>query len=334
MQLYFFFFYFLIFLIFFIFGVPASLPPLELDLTAGAWQRVRASRAVVDRLVAEKKVVYGITTGFGNFANVSIASDEVEQLQYNLITSHAAGVGDAVSLERTLSLMVLRINTLAKGYSGIRPETLRHMLDAFNRKCVPFVPDQGSVGASGDLAPLAHLACGLIGVGKMWDARAKAWLPAADVLAANGLAPIRLAAKEGLSMINGTQFITSIAAEAIGRAETLVRVADIVAAFTLEALQGTYKAFDPRIHAARPHAGQAIVARRVRALLHSQQMPSQVYESHKNCGKVQDSYTLRCIPQVHGVVNDTLAFVRGIIETEMNRYASNGKISVFSLILY
>jgi histidine ammonia-lyase len=273
--------------------------------------------------VREKKVVYGITTGFGNFAHVSIDAADVEQLQYNLVTSHAAGVGSPMSLERALSLMVLRINTLAKGHSGVRPETLQHMLNCFNRRCVPFVPEQGSVGASGDLAPLAHQACGLLGVGKMWDQRTGTWGSAAEILALHGLAPIRLSAKEGLSMINGTQFITSLAAEAIGRCETLVRVADIVAAFTLEALQGSFKAFDPRIHASRPHHGQGLVARRVRALLHSQHMPSEISEQHKHCNKVQDSYTLRCIPQVHGVVNDTLAFVRGVIETEMNSATDN-----------
>jgi len=305
-----------------------SMPALELDLTDEAWKRVHAAREVVDKIVREKKVVYGITTGFGNFANVVIPMDKVEQLQVNLITSHAAGVGAPLTLERTLSLLALRINTLAKGFSGIRPETLRQMITFFNRKCIPYVPSQGSVGASGDLAPLSHLALGLIGQGSMWHPTHREYRPCHEVLADMKLEPIRLKAKEGLSMINGTQFITSLAAEAVSRVETLTKVADIVAAISLEALKGTMKAFYPQIHAQRAHPGQASVAQRLLVLLHNDTHPSEIFQSHKLCGRVQDSYSLRCIPQVHGVVADTLAFVRQVIETEMNSATDNPMVFI------
>nr|XP_006825988.1 PREDICTED: histidine ammonia-lyase [Saccoglossus kowalevskii] len=219
-------------------------------------------------------------------------------------------------------LMALRINVLAKGYSGISCETLQQYIDAFNVSCLPCVPEKGTVGASGDLSPLAHLALGLMGEGRMWSPKS-GWADAKIVLEANNLKPIKLGPKEGLALINGTQLITAIGALALERAEVIAKQADVVAALTLEVLKGTTRAFDSDIHASRPHKGQRDVAARFRALLHSEYHPSEIAESHRFCDRVQDSYTLRCCPQVHGIVHDTIDFVRGIISTEMNSATDN-----------
>jgi histidine ammonia-lyase len=220
-------------------------------------------------------------------------------------------------------LLALRLNVLAKGYSGIRGETVKRMLKAFNSNCLSLVPEKGTVGASGDLAPLAHLALGLCGEGEMWNPKTNAYQPAAVVLKENGLEPLDLQAKEGLALINGTQFITALGAEAIVRAERLAYTADIVSALTLEALKGTRVAFNEEIHKARPHPGQKLVAKVLRTLLNYEKYPSQVAEAHRNCGRVQDSYTLRCIPQVHGIVHDTVAFCKTILTTEINSATDN-----------
>lgn len=219
-------------------------------------------------------------------------------------------------------LLALRINVLAKGYSGISLETLKQVIEAFNASCLSYVPEKGTVGASGDLAPLSHLALGLIGEGKMWSPKS-GWADAKYVLEAHGLKPIVLKPKEGLALINGTQMITSLGCEALERASAIARQADIVAALTLEVLKGTTKAFDTDIHAVRPHRGQIEVAFRFRSLLDSDHHPSEIAESHRFCDRVQDAYTLRCCPQVHGVVNDTIAFVKDIITTELNSATDN-----------
>ncbi|CAG2055541.1 unnamed protein product, partial [Timema podura] len=252
-------------------------------------------------------VVYGITTGFGNFARTVIDSDKLEELQYNLIRSHAAGVGTPLSPEKTRMLLALRINVLAKGHSGISLNTLNTLIAAFNghvevnipASCLSMVPEQGSVGASGDLAPLAHLALGLLGEGEMWspktgwenankvlEARGLKALELSDmegiaptnllVLEAHGLKPLKLSAKEGIALINGTQLITSLGAEAVERAYIIALQADVVAALTLEVLKGTSRAFDSDVQLIRPHKGQIEVARRLRALLHSEMYPSQI----------------------------------------------------------
>ena len=296
---------------------------VSVDLTETAWGRVAAGRQVIQHAVDSKEVVYGVNTGFGNFATVVIEPEKLRDLQVNLIRSHAAGTGELLSREQTRMLLAVRINVLAKGHSGARPETVRHMLDALNKDCLSAVPSQGTVGASGDLAPLAHLALGLIGEGEMWDPTRKVYRKAADVLAAHKLTPIDLEAKEGLALINGTQMISTIGCQALTRAESLCRQADVVAALTLEVLRGTGKAFDPAIHAARPHRGQIDVASRMRGLLQSDFRPSEIAQSHVGCNKVQDSYTLRCIPQVHGIVNDTVDFVSGILTTELNSATDN-----------
>uniref|UniRef100_A0A8C5C412 Histidine ammonia-lyase n=1 Tax=Gadus morhua TaxID=8049 RepID=A0A8C5C412_GADMO len=267
-------------------------------------------------------VVYGITTGFGKFARTVIPVGKLKELQENLVRSHSAGVGNPLSPERTRMLLALRINVLAKGYSGISLETLHAMIQAFNASCLSFVPEKGTVGASGDLAPLSHLALGLMGEGRMWSPNS-GWADAKYVLEAHGLKPIVLRPKEGLALINGTQMITSLGAEAVERAQAIARQADIVAALTLEVLKGSTKAFDSEIHALRPHPGQIEVAFRFRSLLESDHHPSEIAESHRFCDRVQDAYTMRCCPQVHGIVNDTINFVKNIINTEINSATDN-----------
>nr|CAD7585848.1 unnamed protein product [Timema genevievae] len=244
------------------------------------------------------------------------------ELQYNLIRSHAAGVGTPLSPEKTRMLLALRINVLAKGHSGISLNTLNTLIAAFNASCLSMVPEQGSVGASGDLAPLAHLALGLLGEGEMWSPKT-GWENANKVLEAHGLKPLKLSAKEGIALINGTQLITSLGAEAVERAYIIALQADVVAALTLEVLKGTSRAFDSDVQLIRPHKGQIEVARRLRALLHSEMYPSQIAESHRFCNRVQDAYTLRCCPQVHGIVHDTIDFVEGVITVEINSGTDN-----------
>uniref|UniRef100_A0A4W4FG44 Histidine ammonia-lyase n=1 Tax=Electrophorus electricus TaxID=8005 RepID=A0A4W4FG44_ELEEL len=288
----------------------------KIKLTPEAERKVEQSRELLDTIVKEKKVVYGITTGFGKFARTVIPNSK---LKY----SHSFdGLGSPLSPEKTRMLLALRINILAKGYSGISLETLHCMVKAFNASCLSFVPEKGTVGASGDLAPLSHLALGLMGEGKMWSPKS-GWADAKYVLEAHGLRPITLKPKEGLALINGTQMITSLGAEAVERAESMAQQADIIAALTLEVLKGTTKAFDSDIHELRPHPGQKQVALRFRALLDSDHHASEIAESHRFCERVQDAYTMRCCPQVHGIVNDTIAFVKNVINTEINSATDN-----------
>ncbi|XP_064347677.1 histidine ammonia-lyase isoform X2 [Camelus dromedarius] len=294
----------------------------KIKLTPTAEKKVQKSREVIDSIVKEKTVVYGITTGFGKFARTVIPTSKLEELQFNLVRSHSSGVGKPLIPERCRMLLALRINVLAKGYSGISLETLKQVIKVFNASCLPYIPEKGTVGASGDLAPLSHLALGLIGEGKMWSPKS-GWADAKYVLEAHGLKPVVLKPKEGLALINGTQMITSLGCEAVERASAIARQADIVAALTLEVLKGTTKAFDTDIHAVRPHRGQIEVAFRFRSLLDSDHHPSEIAESHRFCDRVQDAYTLRCCPQVHGVVNDTIAFVKNIITTELNSATDN-----------
>ncbi|NXP43921.1 HUTH lyase, partial [Heliornis fulica] len=268
----------------------------KIKLTPEAEAKVKQSREVIERIVKEQTVVYGITTGFGKFARTVIPNNKLRELQVNLVRSHSAGVGKPLSPERSRMLLALRINVLAKGYSGISLETLQQVIEAFNASCLPYIPEKGTVGASGDLAPLSHLALGLIGEGKMWSPKS-GWADAKYVLEAHGLRPITLKPKEGLALINGTQMITSLGCEAVERAGAITRQADIIAALTLEVLKGTTRAFDTDIHAVRPHRGQAEVAFRFRSLLDSDHHPSEIAESHRFCDRVQDAYTMRCCPQ-------------------------------------
>lgn len=217
--------------------------------------KVREGRKVVDDIVSSEKVVYGINTGFGNFANVAIPHDKLRQLQANLIRSHAVGIGSPMPLEIVRSLAILRVNVLAKGHSGITPESLKALLNLINKNTLPLIPSQGTVGASGDLCPLAHLALGLIGEGKIWDPKTQKYDECDVVFANHNVQKIELKAKEGLALINGTQFMSAVGVEALCRAKMCAKVADLAAAFSVEVLQGTYLPFTKQIHEVRPHKG-------------------------------------------------------------------------------
>ncbi|KAG9345776.1 hypothetical protein JZ751_008921 [Albula glossodonta] len=286
----------------------------KIKLTPEAEQRVKRSREVIETIIKENKVVYGVNTGFGKFANTVIPKDKLKELQENLIRSHAAGVGSPLSPERTRMLLALRINVLAKGHSGVSMETLQAMIEAFNASCLSLVPEKGTVGASGDLAPLSHLTLGLMGEGQMWSPKS-GWGNA----------------KEGLALNNGTQLITSLGAEAVERAQAIARQADIVAALTLEVLKGTTKAFDSDIHAVRPHPGQNEAAWRFRSVLDSDIFPSQITENNRPHQRVQDAYSLRCSPQVHGVANDTIAFVKQVLTIELNSATDNPALDMLAI---
>jgi histidine ammonia-lyase len=290
--------------------------PVLLD--PDAREKVNRARAIVDALVAENKVSYAITTGVGKLSEVRIAGDQIRELQVNLVRSHAAGVGEPLSIPETRAMMLLRANSLSKGHSGVRAATIDTLCEMLNRGATPFVPSQGSVGASGDLAPLAHLALALIGEGECLDEKA-ARISSAEALRRAQIKPLVLEAKEAVSLINGTQGMLAVGVLALLAAETLVDSADVIGALTLDALRGTDVAFDERIHKARPHSGQLKSASNLRKLLEG----SQIRESHRDCARVQDAYSLRCIPQVHGAVRDTLAHCREVMEVEINSAVDN-----------
>ncbi|HKF20149.1 MAG TPA: histidine ammonia-lyase [Candidatus Angelobacter sp.] len=287
-----------------------------------AREKVNAARAVVDALVAENKVAYAITTGVGKLSDVRIDAAQNRQLQINLIRSHAAGVGEPLSQQETRAMMLLRANSLAKGFSGVREQVIDELCEMLNRGVHPVVPSQGSVGASGDLAPLAHLALAMLGEGEAVFENAR--MPSGEALRRAGLKPLVPEAKEAISLINGTQAMLAVGTLALLEAENLAGTADVLGAMTLDALHGTDVAFDERIHAARPHPGQVKVAANLRRLLAG----SQIRASHKDCGRVQDAYSMRCIPQVHGAVRDTLEFCRRTFEIEMNSAVDNPLVFV------
>ena len=291
-------------------------------LEAEAREKVNAARAVVDKLVRENRVAYAINTGVGKLSDVHIPPEQNRQLQLNLIRSHSAGVGEPLSQEETRAMMLLRANSLSKGFSGVRAELIDLLCEMLNRKVHPVVPSQGSVGASGDLGPLAHLALAMIGEGEVWYENAR--INSADAMKRAQIKPLVPEAKEAISLINGTQAMLAVGSLALLTAETLAATADVLGAMTLDALHGTDVAFDERIHAARPHAGQMKVAANLRRLIAG----SQIRDSHKDCGRVQDAYTLRCIPQVHGAVRDTLAFCHKTFEIEMNSAVDNPLVFV------
>jgi histidine ammonia-lyase len=272
---------------------------------------------VVRRVAARTAPVYGVTTGLGKLADQRIAPSQVRQLQLNLLRSHAAGVGEPLSREETRGMLLLRANVLARGYSGVRPVIVDYLLTLLNRDILPVIPCRGSVGASGDLAPLAHLALILIGEGQaLVHGRLK---PGRAALRAAGLTPLELEAKEGLSLVNGTQAMLSLGLLALRRCERLVDAADVAGALSLEALKGTPVAFDARIHRLRPHRGQAIVAANLRALAAG----SRIRASHLECPRVQDAYSLRCMPQVHGAIRDALDYARNTLSVEINSVTDN-----------
>jgi len=287
-------------------------------LAPDAREAVDRARAVVDALIASNQVSYAITTGVGKLSDVRIAGDQIREMQLNLVRSHAVGVGDPLPSAEVRAMMLLRANSLSKGHSGVRSQVIDTICEFLNRGVLPFVPSQGSVGASGDLAPLAHLALALIGEGEcMVDGGAR--VPTADLLRREQIAPLVLEAKEAVSLINGTQAMLAVGILAQLEAETLVDSADVIGGLSLDALQGTVAAFDERIHQARPHKGQLVTAANLRKMIEG----SQINESHRDCGRVQDAYSLRCIPQVHGAVRDTLAHCRNVFETEVNSAVDN-----------
>jgi histidine ammonia-lyase len=289
-------------------------------LEPDARDRVNAARSVVDDLVSNNQLSYAITTGVGKLSDVRIAGDQIRELQLNLIRSHAVGVGEPLSVPETRAMMLLRANSLAKGFSGVRPLLIDTICEMLNRNVTPWVPSQGSVGASGDLAPLAHLALAIIGEGECHDSKSNgARIPASEALKREGIKPVILEAKEAVSLINGTQAMLAVGTLALLAAETLVDTADVIGAMSCDALKGTDAAFDDRIHQARPHPGQIHTAKNLRKLLEG----SQIRDSHRDCGRVQDAYSLRCMPQVHGAVRDTLAHCRQIFETETNSAVDN-----------
>jgi histidine ammonia-lyase len=294
----------------------------KVALSPEARARVAASRAVVDEILHGDRVVYGINTGFGNFRNVVIAREDLEELQLNLVRSHSAGVGSALPEPVVRAVLLLRANALASGYSGIDPGTLDALVAMLNAGIHPVVPEKGSVGASGDLAPLAHVALALIGEGEVVYRGEK--LKSGEALARAGLSPAKLHPKDGLALINGTQVISALLADAILDARRLVRSADVIGALSLDALLGTDVAFDPRIHEARPHPGQAASAASLRRLLDG----SALRKSHEKCDRVQDSYSLRCMPQVHGAVRDALDYATRVLAIEVNSATDNPMIFV------
>jgi histidine ammonia-lyase len=287
-------------------------------MEAAARLLVERARELVDEVVASGGVAYAITTGVGKLADVYIPPDQARQLQINLVRSHAAGVGPPLGEPETRGMMLLRANSLAKGHSGVRPIVIDTLCEMLNRWVHPVIPSQGSVGASGDLAPLAHLAQGLIGEGEAVFEGTP--MSAAEALKKAGIRPLQLEAKEAISLINGTQAMLSIGSVALLAAQILVDSADAVGALSLDALKGTVVAFDPRIQQVRPYAGQMQTASNLRRMLEGE---DQIRESHKSCGRVQDAYSLRCIPQVHGAVRDTLAHCREVLEIEMNSAVDN-----------
>jgi histidine ammonia-lyase len=290
----------------------------RVELAASARARMEVTRGVVDGIVRRNDVVYGVTTGFGKLSEIAIPPDRLAELQVNLVRSHAAGVGALLPERETRAMMLLRANVIAKGYSGARPALVDLLLGMLNAGVWAPIPEQGSVGASGDLAPLAHLALGLIGEGAL--IRDNAPGRAADILAAAGLSPVRLAPKEGITLINGTQAHTAIASLALVDAHTLWQTAHVAGAMSLEALLGTPVAFDARIHDARGQLGQAASAALLRSLLHE----SEIRESHRTGDpRVQDAYALRCMPQVHGPVLDAIDFAAGVIGRELNAATDN-----------
>lgn len=291
----------------------------RVELAPASTERVRAARRLVDRIAQGDVPTYGINTGFGTLAEVSIPRDDLQRLQRNLILSHAAGTGQPLPIPETRALMLLRANVLAGGYSGIRETTLHLLLAMLERDVIPVVPEKGSVGASGDLAPLAHLALVLIGEGEAFHKGER--LPGREALSRVGLVPVVLEAKEGLALVNGTQAMEAVGALALLEAERCARIADIAAAMTVESLMGSHKPFLSAIHVVRGHEGQSRVAADLRALLRG----SEINASHQdeNCQKVQDPYSLRCAPQVHGAARDALGFVRRTLATEANAATDN-----------
>jgi histidine ammonia-lyase len=290
---------------------------VHVKLTEGSEKRLRQTRQLVEDWVEAERTIYGITTGFGALSDVVISKKDTRKLQGNILMSHAAGVGDPFDEQSVRAIMALRIKDLARGHSGVRLETVEHLVALLNRGVSPVVPEKGSVGASGDLAPLAHLSLVLVGLGEAIYKGQR--ISGRKALSKCGLQPIQLEAGEGLALVNGTQVMTGIGGLAIHDAVNLSKMTDIAAAMSLEVLMGSRTEFDERIHQIRPHPGQADAADNMERLVQN----SEIITSHKDCGRVQDAYTLRCSPQVHGATKDAVNYCRKVIETEMNSSTNN-----------
>jgi histidine ammonia-lyase len=289
----------------------------NVKLTTGSEQRLRDSRRLIERWVEEERTIYGVTTGFGALSDVVISKKDTRRLQENILMSHAAGVGEPLEEEIVRASMALRIKDLARGHSGIRLETVEHLIALLNWGVCPLMPAKGSVGASGDLAPLAHMSLVLIGQGEAFYKGQR--MAGGQALSKCGLKPIHLEAGEGLALVNGTQVMTAIGGLAVYDARLLSKVTDIAAAMSLEVLMGSRTEFNKRIHEIRPHPGQAAAADNMERIVQN----SEIITSHKDCGRVQDAYTLRCSPQVHGATKDALNYCCKVIETEMNSSTNN-----------
>ena len=294
----------------------------RVKLSPRARQAMKQSRELVEKIIQGKEVVYGVTTGVGSLSTERIEPAQARELQLNVVRSHACGVGEPLDARETRGLLLLRANTLALGLSGVRPVAAELLCDLLNHRVHPVVPARGSVGASGDLAPLAHVALALVGEGEvLYQGRRR---PAGSVLKAAGIERLALEAKEGLSLVNGTQAMLSLGLLALRSAEILVDTADVAGALSLDALRGSRKAFDERLHQARPHPGQMSTANNIWRLTHG----SEINRSHQGCARVQDAYSLRCMPQVHGAVRDALDYARQTFEREMNSATDNPLIFV------
>ncbi len=291
--------------------------PLRVNIAEEAWHRVVASRQAVERLLAEGNVVYGVNTGFGKLCSKRISRDQLARLQENLLISHAVGVGPPIPSEVVRWMLLFKINALLAGVSGLQPACVSFLIELLNRDLLPVVPSRGSVGASGDLAPLAHLVLPMIGRGEVWvDGRR---LPAAEALRTAGLQTVPLGAKDGLALINGTQMMLAYAAAIVVRAWRLARRADVIASMSLEAIEGSVRPFDERLVALRPHRGAVEVAENFRRLM----ADSEVVLSHAGCERVQDPYSLRCIPQVHGACRDALRHATDVTLVEVGSVTDN-----------
>ncbi len=295
----------------------AENPSLKVLLASNCLEKIRASRQIVENVLASGQTVYGVNTGFGALSHVSISNEQVDQLQVNLVRSHAAGTGPILDFSVVRAMMLLRANTLAKGFSGIRPAVIETLLALLNQGVYPKIPAQGSLGASGDLAPLAHMTLVLIGEGEAWYQGE--WMLGDEALKRAGIMPLTLKAKEGLALLNGTQMMTAIGVLTLLQAEMVLNAAEVAGAMTIEAVRGSQKPFDARVAQARAHAGHARSAAVIRSLLAG----SEIMESHRDCAKVQDAYSLRCIPQVHGAARDLIASARQVLSVEINSATDN-----------
>ncbi|HVY74864.1 MAG TPA: histidine ammonia-lyase [Puia sp.] len=286
-------------------------------IAGAAMRAIGKSRALVDEIVREKKTVYGVNTGFGILANTGISASDTQTLQHKILQSHSVGVGEPIDPFLVRLMMITKVHALAKGFSGVHPETLQRICWFIDNDIIPIVPEKGSVGASGDLAPLAHLFLPLIGLGEVLMNGKR--MPSEAALSACGLKPLKLGPKEGLALINGTQFMLAYAVANLQRLHYCLEAADIIGAMSLEALTGTKAPFDERLHQLRPFKGSLLVAQRLRLLLNN----SAIMQSHVDCGRVQDPYSLRCMPQVHGASRNAWLHLREITETELNSVTDN-----------